>query len=67
MTDTIIWERNYKELPPVKYWITAKEVGKWWWRRTEYYLQSEYGSLGPFTSEAEIRMCARQADMTIGS
>jgi hypothetical protein len=66
-------EFNEKILEPIKYWISAKEVEikRWFppWRytRTEYYLESPYGSLGPYNSEFEIRTVCVSAGISLSS
>lgn len=67
----LTWIGGQMELKPVEYWISHKIVDarRWYapWRRTrtEYYLESEFGRLGPFDTTSEIRMHAAAAGMSI--
>ena len=70
MSETITWLGRVMELKPVEYKITKKqiEVKRWFgWRstRTEYYLESEFGSLGPFDTPGEIRRYAIPAGINV--
>lgn len=67
MVDMITILYGEKKLDPVKYWIETRETGKWWWRKAEYYLHSDYGVLGPFDSAEEIEGCALPAGIDIGA
>lgn len=66
MVDMITILYGEKKLEPVKYWIEPRETGKWWWRKTEYYLHSDYGVLGPFDSADEIARCSSVSGILIG-
>ena len=70
MSETITWLGGVMELKPVEYKIVEKqvEVKRWFgWHstHTEYYLESEFGSLGPFDTPREIRLAASSAGMCL--
>lgn len=55
------------ELDPVKYWVEPRmERTPWLGRpRTVFYLCSEFGNLGPFNDEHQLRATATQAGIAI--
>jgi len=51
----IQWLKGEIKFEPVKYTVRSVETGKWWWKKVEYYIDSEFESLGPFeTSESVV-------------
>lgn len=50
-------EINYGEvkfLEPIKYTVREVVSGPWWWLKKEWYIQSEFGSFGPFDDPKEV-------------
>ena len=41
------------ELQPVRYWITTSIRYRWFWSRLEYYVESEFTRIGPFSTYDE--------------
>jgi hypothetical protein len=53
-------------LEPIKYWIGAEVVKRWWfWSRVQYWVCCEFSRVGPFDSEKEaLEACATLRGMS---
>lgn len=54
--ETIKWNGDYKELPPVEYKITERIHQRRWWQlraKRDYWLSCEFSELGPFATPRE--------------
>lgn len=57
--DTIEVKFGYTILEPIRYRVVEEVTGPWWWRRREFWIDSNYCRIGPFRTEAEAnRMLA---------
>lgn len=52
ITLQIAW--GTKVLEPVKYSVETASRGRWWWKRMEYFVVSDFGRLGPFFKVSEV-------------
>lgn len=59
----ITWLTGEKELKPVLYRLTetVKKRRWWWWDKTLYWIESDYGRLGPFDDKANALMYLEMA------
>lgn len=47
------WLTGEKVLKPVEYRIASTTEGRWWWRKTVYWIESEFARLGPISTQEE--------------
>lgn len=56
----ITWLGGVKELKPIEYRVISKATGPWWWKTTEWAVQSEFVTLSGFGTQAEAETAAAQ-------
>lgn len=42
------------KLKPIVYTVRQERESPWWWRRTVWYIECEFGSVGPFSDPTEV-------------
>lgn len=52
----VTWLGGEKKLDPILYRLTETVEKHWWRNKTLYYVESEFGRLGPFEDKADAEM-----------
>jgi hypothetical protein len=61
-TYTLRWMTGTKKIEPVKYFIRVRKEPYWWWfSKKQYYIETDFCTLGPFDS---IEACME--NLTLG-
>jgi hypothetical protein len=58
----VTWLTGVKELKPVEYRIETERTGRWWWRKPQYWIATDFGRLGPYVDYNEAQQMLAIAD-----